>query len=393
MADEKSFFIQVLSDHLNKRKTALKENIDWSRVVRLSLIHQVDGILFYQCKEFIPKNEYARLEQRYYSTIYYYKNREKLLAKIDKEFSANTIPYIEIKGLKIAKYYPVPGLRTMGDTDLVVHEEDRERASDVLSKIGFVHQYEFTGKERGFSSNHINVELHHHLIYDEVVSLVEHERFFNNCWKYVKHGELNHSFHFLFLLTHIRKHMMNEGVGIRQFMDLAVEIMNDSTLNWEWITEKLKELQLLKFAYACFGMIEYWFGIKAPVEYIMRDEEFYKQATERVLKNGVFGFDDKDNRRNHMANRIRTYDGPKTWFRIKIIIERAFPSYKFLRESDFYRFLDGRPWLLPAAWCYRFYLMAIEKTTSVGSIVEGIMQSNEALEARDGELRQWGLID
>ena len=180
MADEKSFFIQVLSDHLNKRKTALKENIDWSRVVRLSLIHQVDGILFYQCKEFIPKNEYARLEQRYYSTIYYYKNREKLLAKIDKEFSANTIPYIEIKGLKIAKYYPVPGLRTMGDTDLVVHEEDRERASDVLSKIGFVHQYEFTGKERGFSSNHINVELHHHLIYDEVVSLVEHERFFNN---------------------------------------------------------------------------------------------------------------------------------------------------------------------------------------------------------------------
>lgn len=393
MADEKNFFIQVLSDHLNKRKTAFKENIDWSRVVRLSLIHQVDGILFYQCKEFIPKNEYVRLEQRYYSTIYYYKNREKLLAKIDKEFLANNIPYIEIKGLKIAKYYPVPGLRTMGDTDLVVHEEDRERASDVLSKIGFVHQYEFTGKERGFSSNHINVELHHRLIYDEVVSLVEHESFFNNCWKYVKHGELNHSFHFLFLLTHIRKHMMNDGVGIRQFMDLAVVIMNDSTLNWEWITEKLKDLQLLKFAYACFGMIEYWFGIKAPVEYIMRDEEFSKQATERVLKNGVFGFDDKDNRRNHIANRIRTYDGPKTLFRIKITIERAFPSYEFLRVSEFYRFLDGRPWLLPAAWCYRFYLMAKGKTTSVGSIFEGIMQSNEALEARDGELRQWGLID
>ena len=393
MVDETGFFLQVLSDHLNRRITDYLEGVDWSKVTRLSLIHQVDGILFYQCKDFIPKNEYARLEQKYYATIYYYKNREKLLTKIGKEFSANGIPYIEIKGLKVARYYPVPSLRTMGDTDLVVHIEDKERASEILSGLGIIYRYEFTGKESNFTKHGINIELHHCLIYDEVISTVEQKRFFNDCWQYMGHDELNHNFHFLYLLIHIRKHMMNEGVGIRQFMDLAVLIMNDTMLDWNWITDKLIELKMYRFACVCFSMIEYWFGVETPVEYIKNNEEFSMHATERVLKNGAFGFDDRNNRKNYMANRIRTYDGPKPLFRIKILIERAFPSYKFLRVSEFYRFLDGRPWLLPAAWCYRFYLMAKGKTTSVGSIVEGIMQSNEALEARDDELRQWGLID
>ena len=393
MADEKSFFIRVLSVHLNARKTIPPENVDWSVVSKLSYIHQVEGIVFFQCKEFIPAKEFKRLEQRYFVTLYYYKNREGLLANIDKEFSNNSIQYIEIKGFKVARYYPIPELRTMGDTDLVVHEADRDRASRILSDMGLVNQYEYTGKERGFSTNNINIELHHCLIYEEVVTTAVQESFFNNCWEYFDQNNLNHSFHFLFVMAHVRKHMLNEGVGIRQFMDLAVLIKNDCTLDWTWITEKLKELQMLQFAYACFGIIEYWFGIKAPIEYTTIDNEFKENATERIMRNGVFGFDDKNNRNNNVANQMRVYSGPRGMLRTKIFIERAFPSYKFLKSSEQYRFLLGKPWLLPVAWCYRFYLMLNGKTTSGRIIVGRIMQSKETLEVRYNELKQWGLID
>ena len=393
MADEKSFFIQVLSDHLNTRRTISPKSIDWSIVSKLSFMHQVEGIVFCQCKDLIPAKEYTRLEQRYLATLYYYKNRESILANIDKRYSDNSIQYIEVKGFKTARYYPIPGLRTMGDTDLVVHEEDRDLASKILLDMGFVKQYEFTGKERGFSINNIKIELHHCLIYKEAVTTEVQERFFNNCWEYFDKGELNHSFHFLFLMAHLRKHMMNEGVGIRQFMDLAMSIKNDPALDWIWITEKLNELQMLKFAYACFGIVEYWFGIKAPIEYTVIDADFKEKATEKIIKNGVFGFDDKRNKNNNISNLMRVYNGPRWLFRIKMILERAFPGYEFLIVSEQYRFLSGRPWLLPAAWCYRYYLMLNGKTTSGRAITERIMQSNEAIDARDRELRQWGLID
>ena len=45
MADENSFFIQVLSDHLNERKTIPPETIDWSIVLKLGIIHQVEGMV------------------------------------------------------------------------------------------------------------------------------------------------------------------------------------------------------------------------------------------------------------------------------------------------------------------------------------------------------------
>lgn len=246
MADENSFFIKVLSDHLNERKTIPSEIIDWSIVLKLSIRHQVEGIVYCQCKNYTSVKELDRLEQRYFATLYHYKNRERLLTSIDKAFNNNSIQYIEIKGFKAARYYPIPGLRTMGDTDLVVHESDRERASKILSDMGLINQYEYTGKERGYSLSNIHIELHHRLIYDEVVTIEEQNRFFYNCWEYVDRGELNHSFHFLFLLAHVRKHMLNEGVGIRQFMDLAVAIKNNPTLDWRWITEKLKDLKMLE---------------------------------------------------------------------------------------------------------------------------------------------------
>ena len=74
MTSEQQFFLQVLSDHLLKKRTMPIEDLDWDSIFKLSRAHQVEGIVFYQCKELMPDR--TELENAFYLTLYYYKNRK-----------------------------------------------------------------------------------------------------------------------------------------------------------------------------------------------------------------------------------------------------------------------------------------------------------------------------
>ena len=127
--------------------------------------------------------------------------------------------------------------------------------------------------------------------------------------------------------------------------------------------------------------------------YPRAEEEFAEQTTERILSNGVFGFQNINNRRNSVINQMQEYKGPIWMFRLKLTFERLFPSYESLRVGALYKFLDGRPWLLPVAWIRRIYYMALGKTTDGKDIMARIMTPDDMIEMRKSELRQWGLLD
>lgn len=391
MTSEQHFFLQVLSDYLLKKSTKPIDNLDWDSIYKLSRAHQVEGIVFYQCKEFIPDR--TELENAFYLTLYYYKNRKAAMANIVAALSEQRIPFFTVKGLETARYYPVPELRTMGDNDIIVHEEDRVRACRALIDQGFAYYSEFLGKEQVLFYQDMQFDLHYRLIYDELITMPEHEHFFNNCWEYLKGGELDHSFHFLYLLVHLRKHMLNEGAGFRQFMDIAAVGKMDSELNWEWVEEKLKALRMTKFAERCFSLIEFWFGIRLPIIHSDLDNDFCDQATQMIFDNGVFGYDDKDNEYNETINRLRRFRGPRWLGRIVMLAERLFPGYTFLCSGSSYSFLKGRPYLLPAAWIYRFYLMLRGRTTGRKEALRQILIPANVISRREEELRKWGLID
>ena len=370
LVDDKNcaIFLSVLSDFLAGGSTNAVNGAEWTQIARLSRIHQVEGIVYHQCKGFMPTNIRSSFEQVFYSTLFYYKNREKMTTEIAKNFIYRDIPFFEVKGMEVAKYYPMPSLRTMGDSDIVVHAHDTERAISILSSMGFAYDHEYMGKEKVYTRNGLNIELHHSLIYDEVINVSEQEQFFSRCWEYV-------------------------NVGFRQFMDLAAVAKNDSKLNWKWIEEKLYETKMCRFAQTCFGLIEEWFDIRIPLEYPQLDQDFIKVATKKIMNNGVFGFDDNCNQSNAIANQMRRFNGPRWLFRVLTLCERMFPGYSFLHESEDYKFLDGRPWLLPAAWSRRFYLMLRGRTTSSGEVVGQIMTPRRIVDLREEELKRWGLIE
>lgn len=388
LSKEQNFFLTVLSDHLNGRKTIVPDVLDKKMLFSISRQQQCEGIVYYQTH--LPEFQSAMV-----SSTFHYVNRNDAINKIHDLFCNSQIEYFIFKGSEIAQYYPVPQLRTMGDTDILVHEEDRERAHRLLLDLGMINHSK--GKnEWVYFYKGMEFELHCRLMNEKWLGIIPPHFDFMNCrWEYTKKDvdstkfHLDTSYHFVFILLHLRKHFINSGVGFRQFVDIAVMQLK-CNLNWNWIEAKLTELYILDFAKTCFALIERWFEIDFPISANL-DDKFYAEATETIIANGVFGFDNDDNRANYVIlqlKRDRTY-------KIKNALSVAFPSYEILRRMSDYKFINGKPWLLPITWLYRFIskIFSPKAKSAISSIKTPFTVDDSSINARIDTLRKWGIND
>ena len=177
------------------------------------------------------------------------------------------------------------------------------------------------------------------------------------------------------------------------FMDVAAVIKNDPGLNWLWIEEKLESLKMGKFSKICFALCDIWFGVKSPIPYEALDEEFVEEATEKIFGNGIFGFNDKSNRNNVTINSIIKNGKARKLSRVQMVLRHMFPRYIHMRYIPYYSFVEGRPWLLPIAWIYRYIRLLTGKTDDFSHFIENVKLSDEEIDAREEEMRRWGLVE
>ena len=399
ITNEQQFFLSLISDHLHCRKTDVPGGLDWITICSYAKTHQVQGIVFKQCKDGLaPSSQvYTELNSAFYQTVAANGKRLSLFKTVVNAFREQQITFIPVKGHALTQYYPIPQLRTMGDIDIVLSTYDREKAHEVLLQLGFqntVHE----DAEWEYRKAGVEIELHNQLEYE---LLAEHRDFFNDHMSHVQTtGDelaLTPDFHLMYLILHLRKHLMNFGVGFRQFMDIIVLTQaNLDIINWMDFAQKLKELKLLDFARTCFCFCERWFGFSSPLEPIEISDAFCETATETVFENGVFGFNNSDNidvKINHLAKYKADHaDNQKSlsWSRIREIV---FPSYQTMCVADHYSFLRGRKWLLPIAWIYRLYRgITLRKMKSVGVAVQEaktLRDSDDEISKRTAWLKEW----
>ena len=125
--------LQILKDHIHSVPTA-PFTADWAALIALSKKHEIASIVYSQCKDFIPEPSRTELFTLYSSSMFFYVNRQNMMEKI--ESSLSDIQHFTIKGASVAVYYPFPAFRTMGDTDIVVHTEDRIEVDKRLRSLG-----------------------------------------------------------------------------------------------------------------------------------------------------------------------------------------------------------------------------------------------------------------
>ena len=143
-------FIQCVSrNHLSRTEVDhvlrfVKKEVPWDHLVILAGIEGVDGFVYYHMnrmgllkslpKSVLPKlkDSYARTRKR---TLAILNEAEVLSTRLEKA----RIPVIALQGLSLIKtLYQNPGLRQLGDMDLMVKPSDKDRLKELLFQAGFL---------------------------------------------------------------------------------------------------------------------------------------------------------------------------------------------------------------------------------------------------------------
>ena len=393
MSAEQRYFMQILSDHLGGRPTEAPEGeLDWEALSRLARIHQVDGIVFWQCQAYLPPEQKSFLQKGYGAATFYYLNRIAAVQELDEAFQAAGISYYMVKGLRVAQWYPIPALRTMGDCDIVVGSADIPAAMQLMRDLGYVGPEVEAPHEWGCDRNRMHFELHDLLVKEGELSSQRQMDFFRDLMPHAKEGVLDWNYHFLFLLIHLRKHFIFSGVGIRQFVDLAVLIGRMQELDWKWLQEQLQVLELLPFAESCFSLIEGWFGITAPMAFRRMEASDADAVTRRLLSNGVFGFQDSRNAQERKSNHLLIGKGPRWFKRLRGVAGALFPGFDVMEGYPGCDFLHHHRWLMPVAWGKRFvFLLRRGDFDQAKGTLDQNLVPDAALEERADYLSKMGL--
>ena len=370
------------------------QGVDWQALKAIAQRHCMAGLLYAGAK--ITKDncpEFNYFYQSYYKGAFQYatlKREYKSLAEILTEHNISFIPF---KGIVLADYYTRPNCRTMSDIDLLVHTADKEKVHELLTNAGFVNDVH-ADHEWGYRKNNVYFEIHDHLLHNEMVNPKQYQLYCDKCWEFVAIGDelekkISDDFHYIYLILHLRKHFMNEGVGFRQFVDLCVMTKRD--LNWEWIRTQLRDLDLVQFASKVMSLCKRWFGTESPLSTEI-DDEFYYSATKKILQDGVFGFDNIDNMNREAANVFMTQDAPIWVSRVLYIMKLFFQPYRIMKTKREYRYIKDLPFLLPFAWVHRGIRVLLHKRNLFIRAVRIANNTNSLDIAQLKTLyKQWGL--
>ena len=99
------------------------------------------------------------------------------------------------------------------------------------------------------------------------------------------------SFNRIFILTHIYRHFLFEGIGLRQVMDLYFVLLNSEVNDKE--LDYLKEFRLLRFARAIMWILHTQFGLEEKkLMTCGMDEKEGRFVLNEIMITGNFGYSD-----------------------------------------------------------------------------------------------------
>ena len=214
---------------------------------------------------------------------------------------------ILVKGQGIAQCYERPMWRASGDVDLLLNEENYQKAKRVLMPLALGVEREFkTLRHLGMTmAEDIVVELHGTLNsrlskrIDRVIGDVQRTVF---CGGMVRPWDNNGTTVFLpapdedvvFVFTHILHHFYIEGVGLRQICDWCRLLWTyRKTLDVSLLERRLKQMGLMTEWKAFAAMTVSWLGMPVEAMPLYSSESKWKRKAayimDFVIESGNFG--------------------------------------------------------------------------------------------------------
>ena len=222
-------------------------------------------------------------------------NEVESLAKL---FDKEGVNYAVVKGQVVAAYYKRPELRCPGDVDFYCPSEDILRARELVEKEwGIFLKKGESSYHYHFDRNGVTFEMHFLLYrtYHRQREKYWKELLDNSLGYKVKIGNsdvatLQPTVHVLYVFLHLYNHLIQKGVGLKQFYDLAIMLI--SNVNKTELGNHLKVLGVGRAFNACEYVLTDYIGV--PFEYMpyklgRLDRWYGRRILKEVLDGGNMG--------------------------------------------------------------------------------------------------------
>lgn len=325
------------------------ENADWEKLYKISRSHKIEGILcsgIYKMpeEERPPEKMVKQLEELWQMERGKDAVQKYSLNEILDAFEEAGIDCVPLKGICIKEFYPESSMRTMSDLDLLYRGECEKAKAVLLSK-----GYQCESEEKRYHDIYwrrpfTKIEMHHHLLDGNFHGT----EYYEDVWErklHLKEGhtsvyEFSWEDYYIFMIVHFAKHMKTGGSGIRSVLDIKVFLdAKKEELDWQYIEEELRKIQLGEFEKQMKDLSEVWFGKK-------KGSRLSEELTEYIIDSGVYG-----TMHNYRANRVVEFSGKsKNVKRGKIGSKLNVIFLPLYIIRDQYPYLKKYPFLLPVAW-------------------------------------------
>lgn len=355
MNQESLYLLKSLKGFIQKENPGAFEG-DWTKLIVLAKNHAVSGILGYMVMNY-PDESSAHVAQlmrkQCLQTISVFSRRAEEMKNLIQKMNEQEIDHLLFKGYVLKDYYPVPELRTYGDIDFLIRMDDRQKSDTLMMQEGFVRK---TDWEPVFSylKKLEYYEIHTDVMEVDVSDKADYKGYFSHTWERARlvaehTWMLSPEDYLLYLLTHIAKHISSSGAGVRMYMDIATFLQHfGGSLDWNYVRKELETLCFTDFANMVLSVVQEYFGVTSPIPLKHIDMRVLEDFMEFTMAGGIFGHVGRDSGLVHLKNQDRNDEKVS---RVRTIMKRLFPSAESIESR--YTYLQGRHWLLPAAWLHR----------------------------------------
>lgn len=348
-----TLFFKILGCALGsaERQDALFSSIDsetLSKLYALSKSHDLAHVVYDVLAEYpcMQESEISfKFQKQKAIATYRYAGIQCELESVCSLLEKEKISYMPLKGSVIRDYYPNPEMRTSSDIDILIHPEDLERTSLLLqNELQYCFSKRSTHDISLFSPGGVHLELHFSLSENDpkldtvllgawnTAALAEG---YSYCFR------MSHEMFYVYCLSHMAKHFVGGGCGIRPFMDLWI-IERKMGYNKEQAANLLSLCGLTRFSEAAKQLTSVWFENEKYTDLLLETEAY-------ILDGGVFG-----NMENEVAISTEKKGG-----RLRYALGRIFVSIDILKLR--YPKLEKYPILYPFYWVVRLFRILLGK--------------------------------
>lgn len=302
-----------------------------------------------------------------------------IVKTITSKLEEKGLSVILLKGSVIKDLYPKAELRTMGDTDIVIKEEEFLEILKVFEEFGYINKPDVHGNPQFVKENNYKFEAFFNLTtIDNLWENVDNIEGKNFVFKLKNEMFLYH------LIGHLAKHLKYKGAGIRNLCDIYL-VMEKWDIDYDILLPKLEKKGLTPLFYAIVKILRLYFGFES--DKIKEDCEDKKadKLLEFMIRYGVYGTQSENN--VFLESQLREESTRKKRFLKKLHV--FFPTSEGFLEQ--YPYAKKCPLLLPVAWLHRIWVKKFKEKRKIGATLVEMNKSGKIMESQTDIIKEFNL--